>query len=141
LTLTGAAFLTAAANGGALYVGDLGVVNATNCTFSENIATYECHDEYVDSGSALFIDSGSPLVLTNSVLANSRVTNCFGAVTSNGHNLSGDGTCFSSGGTDLLNTAPRLARLASYGAPTQADRSTGEDARSIGFVDGCDRMA
>jgi len=37
---------------------------------------------------------------------------------SGGHNLDSDGTCFTAGGTDLVNTDPLLAPLANYGGPT-----------------------
>ncbi len=59
--------------------------------------------------------------LTNTIVAkNGKAGDCGGdPVTSAGHNLDSDGTCFAAGGTDLPNTNPMLAPLANYGGPTQ----------------------
>ena len=47
-----------------------------------------------------------------------KAGNCSGVITSGGNNLSSDTTCFS-GGSDLSDTDPRLARLGDYGGPTK----------------------
>jgi hypothetical protein len=58
--------------------------------------------------------------LQNSIVANNSEGNCFGfAVTSNGYNLSSDGTCNFSNSGDLNNTDPKLGQLGNYGGPTQ----------------------
>ncbi len=40
-------------------------------------------------------------------------------IASDGHNLSSDSTCLVGGGTDLINTNPRLAPSDNYGGPTK----------------------
>jgi len=40
-------------------------------------------------------------------------------MSSTGHNLDDDGSCFTTGGSDLLNIAPKLAVLGDNGGPTK----------------------
>jgi len=63
---------------------------------------------------------GGTAEVTNTIIAgNGEGRDCGGdRATSNGHNLDGDGTCFTDGGTDLVNTDPMLAPLANYGGVT-----------------------
>jgi CSLREA domain-containing protein len=63
--------------------------------------------------------AGSSMFLLNTIVANNTVTNCAGVVTSNGHNLSSDGSCAFSGGGDLNSSNPNLGPLANNGGPTQ----------------------
>jgi len=57
--------------------------------------------------------------LQNTVVANNASGNCFGTITSNGYNLSSDGSCpFTSTG-DLNNANPMLGSLQNNGGPTQ----------------------
>ncbi|HEX7408088.1 MAG TPA: choice-of-anchor Q domain-containing protein, partial [Candidatus Binatia bacterium] len=99
---------------------NLSALALTNCTISRNKA-------YAGPGSlgggGIWQNSElSPatIVVTNTIIAgNGKAGNCGGAPpTSNGHNLS-DAGCFTSGGTDLVNTDPVLAPLAKYGGPTK----------------------
>jgi hypothetical protein len=62
--------------------------------------------------------TGGTLTLLNTIVASSTGVDCEGSITSNGHNLDSDGTCFTSGGTDLVDTDPMLAPLAKYGGAT-----------------------
>lgn len=58
------------------------------------------------------------VTLQNTILAY-YWQDCLGTVTSNGYNLSSDGTCNFSGPGDLNNTDPMLGTLGNYGGPTQ----------------------
>ncbi len=98
-----------------------GALTLTNCTVSGNRA-------YTGRGSlgggGIWHSSYDPqwsATLTNTIVAkNGKARDCGGdPVTPNGHNLDGDGTCFTDGGTDLVQTDPLLAPLANYGGPTK----------------------
>ena len=68
--------------GGGIYNG--GTVKINNSTLSGNSAG--------PSGGGIY--NGHTMLLQNSIIANSPAGgNCFGAITSNGYNLSSDGTC------------------------------------------------
>jgi len=96
---------------------NIGTLTLTNCTLNRNTA-------YAGKGSlgggGIWHFSGGTATLTNTIIANSgKGGDCAGdPVTSNGHNLSSDGSCFMSGGTDLPNTDPLLAKFANYGGST-----------------------
>jgi hypothetical protein len=65
--------------------------------------------------------TSGPVTLTNSIVAHNPSGNCDAIVDpliSGGTNLSSDATCFVAGGTDRLNTDPRLGPLADNGGPT-----------------------
>jgi CSLREA domain-containing protein len=93
-----------------------GEMYLTNCTLSGNTAQWGLYGLAGGGGLA-----GDFALVTNTIVANSGAAhNCEDeAVTSGGHNLSSDGTCFTSGDTDLLNIMPRLAPLANYGGPME----------------------
>jgi hypothetical protein len=93
-------------NGGAA-----GTMTLVNCTVSGNKPS--------SHRIAGIENDGGPITLVNTIVANATGRNCYGTITSNGHNLDSDGTCFTSGGTDLVNTDPILARLGDYGGPTE----------------------
>ena len=57
--------------------------------------------------------------LQNTIVANNSAGNCFNSVTSNGYNLSSDGSCDFDGPGDLNNTNPMLGPLQNNGGPTQ----------------------
>jgi CSLREA domain-containing protein len=62
---------------------------------------------------------GTAIVINTIIAKNGKAGNCGGNLPfSNGHNLS-DAGCFAEGGTDLVDTDPLLAPLASYGGPTK----------------------
>lgn len=74
------------------------------------------------SGNAAYPGGGisGAVVIQNSIVANSPSGgNCDGDVTSNGYNLSSDGTCNLSNTGDLNNTNPMLGALQNNGGPTQ----------------------
>jgi len=62
-----------------------------------------------------------PVVLQNSILEDSGFRdNCIGTeVSSNGFNISSDGTCNFAGPGDLNNTDPKVGTLGNHGGPTQ----------------------
>jgi len=99
---------------------NIGTATFTNCTLNRNRA-------YAGKGSlgggGIWHSSANlgTATLTNTIVATSgRGGDCAGdPVTSNGHNLSSDDTCFTGGGTDLVETDPLLAPLANYGGPTE----------------------
>jgi hypothetical protein len=102
--------------GGAILNGGLfqstGILEINNSTFSGNTAL---------EGGAIFNLKGSTEVLQNSIVANNTGGNCRGrgAMTSNGYNLSSDGTCDFDSTGDLNNTDPELGKLQNNGGPTQ----------------------
>jgi CSLREA domain-containing protein len=116
-----------------------GTVILSNCTLSGNLATKSSGGGIFNSGGTAMLTNctlsrnrlgrghrGAGIynlgvaTLTNTVIASSpKSINCAGAaITSNGHNLSSDATCFTGNGTDLIETDPMLAALANFGGPT-----------------------
>jgi hypothetical protein len=104
------------AHGGAILNGGLfqsaGTLTMSNSTLSENAAGD-------GDGGGIFNVKGSTAVLQNSIVANNTGGNCHGALTSNGYNLSSDGSCTFNGTGDLNNTDPKLGTLGNHGGPTQ----------------------
>jgi len=122
--------------GGGIYAESL-TTTLTNCTLSGNSARTRGGGIFDEAGNVTLISctldhnrsarygggvdnlSGN-LYVTNTIVSNSTPRNCGDdPVTSNGHNLSSDHTCFTTGGTDLVNTKPLLAPIANYGGPTE----------------------
>jgi hypothetical protein len=89
-----------------------GTLSINNSTLSGNVARG-------GKGGGIFNVKGSTVVLQNSIVANNAGGNCHGAVTSNGYNLSSDGTCDFDSAGDLNNTDPKLGKLRNNGGPTQ----------------------
>jgi len=93
-----------------------GIVNngpaiLTNCTISGN---------HAKSGGGGGIFNPATTTVTNTIVANNtsrlgKKVNCGAGGITGGHNLDSDGTCFASGGTDLVNTNPQLALLRNNG--------------------------
>ena len=83
-------------------------------------------------------DSGTA-TLQNSIVANSTSGgNCSGTMTSNGYNLSSDGTCNFKSTGDLNNTDPKLGPLQDNGGPTQTMALLpGSPAIDAGNAGGC----
>jgi len=91
-----------------------------------------------NTGHGIEIDTGSMATLQNSIVANNGGGNCFGAITSNGFNLSSDGTCDFDGPGDLNNTNPLLGPLQNNGGPTQTQALlSGSPAIDAGNPSGC----
>jgi len=107
-----------------------GRLRINNSTLSGNSADH--------NGGGIYNQRGSAVSL-NSVIANSPGGNCGGnAVTSNGYNLSSDGTCNFNSTGDLNNTAPVLGPLQNNGGPTQTQALlSGSPAIDAGNPSGC----
>jgi hypothetical protein len=97
-------------NGGLFQSAGTLVIN--NSTFSGNVARG-------GKGGGLFNVKGSTVVLQNSIVTNNTGGNCSGTLTSNGYNLSSDGTCDFDSTGDLNDTDPKLGRLRNNGGPTR----------------------
>jgi len=57
--------------------------------------------------------------LTNTIVSGNSPADCYGPISSNGHNLDSDGSCNLTDVTDLPNTDPLLGPLADNGGPTE----------------------
>jgi hypothetical protein len=103
-------------------------LTVNNSTFSGNIA-----------GAGGAISSYlSPVILQNTIVANNKGGNCNGTMTSDGYNLSSDGSCNFNGPGDLSNTDPKLGQLGNHGGPTQTiPLRAGSPAIDAGNPNGC----
>jgi hypothetical protein len=83
--------------------------------------------------------SNTTTTLQNTIVANSTSGgNCYGTMTSNGYNLSSDGTCNFNNSGDLNNTDPSLGQLGNYGGPTPTiPLLSGSPAIDAGNPSGC----
>ena len=80
------------------------------------------------------VQSQGQVTLKNSLVSGSSGDiNCNSNVITQGNNLSSDGTCFPSGGSDLLNTNPVLGPLADNGGPTKT-RALADNSPAIDMV-------
>jgi len=106
-----------------------GTVGVFSSTFSSNSA----------GKGANILTSGGRATVQNSIMANSpREANCSGAITSNGYNMSSDGTCAFYNSGDRNNTDPLLGALGNYGGPTQTiPLLSGSPAIDAGNPSGC----
>ena len=120
----------ATASGGGIYQSGT-TVTINNSTISSNSAA--SHDGSYGGGV-----SGT-VTLQNSIVANnSSGGNCYGTMTSDGYNLSSDGTCKFSGTGDLNNTDPKLGHLQNNGGATQTEALlSGSPAIDAGNPSGC----
>jgi hypothetical protein len=111
-----------------------GIHNAANLTI--NNSTLSGNGARTYGGG---INNGGAATLQNSVVANSTEGgNCSGTMTSNGYNLSSDGTCNFNGPGDLNNTDPKLGQLGNYGGPTLTiPLLSGSPAIDAGNPSGC----
>lgn len=112
--------------GGGIY--NDGTAKISNTTFSGNSSP-------VGGG----IYNGGTITLQNSIIANSTAGgNCYGTVTSNGHNLSSDNTCSFTNTGDLENTDPKLGPLQNNGGLTLTMAlPSGSPAIDAGNPSGC----
>jgi hypothetical protein len=126
---------SATTGGGAIYNGG-GTVKISNTTFGINA------DTYGGSAGALTNAAGS-VQIQNSIVANLGYGgNCGGTITSNGYNMSSDGSCNFSSQGDLNNTNPKLGALHSNGGPTQTMAlPNGSPALDAGNPGGCRNFA
>jgi len=99
---------TATGSGGGILT--VATAALTNVTVSGNTAPY---------GAGIY-NFGGTATLTNSIVANGiSGGDCYGTITSGGHNLDSDGTCGLTGTGDISNTGPMLGPLADNGGPTK----------------------
>jgi hypothetical protein len=89
-----------------------GTLTISNSTFSGNVARRH-------RGGGIFNLNGATVALQNSIVSNNTGRNCSGTMTSNGYNLSSDGTCGFNSTGDLNSTDPKLGPLQNNGGPTQ----------------------
>jgi hypothetical protein len=92
--------------GGIVNFDTLTLTNVTICSNSAN------------NGGGIW-NNGGITTLKNTIVANSIGGNCFGTISSEGHNLSSDITCGFAATGDMNNTDPLLGPLADNGGPTQ----------------------
>jgi hypothetical protein len=112
--------------GGGIY--NAGTAKINNSTFSGNSSP-------VGGG----IYNGGTITFQNSIITNSTSGgNCYGTVTSNGHNLSSDSTCSFTNTGDLENTDPKLGPLQNNGGLTLTMAlPSGSPAIDAGNPSGC----
>jgi hypothetical protein len=145
-------------NGGGIF--NSGTLTISNSTISGNGASGKCVIGCISSGGginnkgtltisnstisgngAVFSVGGGiagTVILQNSIVANNLGGNCSGTMTSNGYNLSSDGTCNFNKSGDLNNTDPKLGPLQNNGGPTQTiPLLSGSPAIDAGNPNGC----
>jgi hypothetical protein len=114
--------------GGGIYTAG-GATRISNTTIAGNSG---------NSGGGIYKGGGTVTIQNSIVSGNSPGRNCFGTMTSNGYNLSSDGTCTFHNGGDRNNTNPRLGTLGNYGGPTNTMQLlTGSPAIDTGNPSGC----
>jgi hypothetical protein len=117
---------TAADDGGGIEVGNGSPTLIRHSTIINNAATGSIADSAgVGGGIFYFFDQADVVTILNTIIANnsgntSQNHNCFGPMTSQGHNLASDNSCvgFTAPG-DLTNTDPLLDSLQNNGGPTE----------------------
>jgi hypothetical protein len=111
-------------------ISDLATLTINNTTISGNSAR---------SGGGIANPYSHTVTLQNSIVANNTSGgNCGGTMTSNGYNLSSDGTCNFNSTGDLNNTDPKLGPLQNNGGPTQTQALlSGSLAIDAGNPSGC----
>jgi Right handed beta helix region len=116
---------------GALF-GPSGTVMINNSTISGNVAGG-------GKGGGIYSEqSGTKVILRNSIVANNAGKDCHGTMTSRDFNLSSDGTCDFDRPGDLTNTDPQLGPLQDNGGLTQTMALLpGSPAIDSGNPDGC----
>ena len=116
------------ASGGGIY--NVGKLSINNSTISGNGAK---------SGGDIYNYPGYKVTIKNSIVANSSAGgNCDGVMTSNGYNVSSDGSCNFNGAGDLNNTDPMLGPLQNNGGQTQTQALlSGSLAIDAGNPSGC----
>jgi hypothetical protein len=111
-----------------------GAMTIASSTLAGNSAT--CSGSCAAAGGG--IDNIGTATIQNSIVANSSNGNCEGTITSNGYNLSSDGTCNFTHTGDLNNTDPMLGPLQYNGGPTQTMAlPSGSPAVDAGNPNGC----
>ena len=115
-----------------------GVCGGTGGAIVNGGGNLAVNNSTVSGNSAGGIFSGGTATLQNSIIANNSGTNCGGTITSDGYNLSSDGSCDFSNSGDRNNTNPVLGTLGYYGGPTPTiPLLTGSPAIDAGNPSGC----
>jgi hypothetical protein len=115
-----------------------GTLTIRNSTISGNaVSMAHCISRcFVGGGGISNLDA--TISMQNSIVANNSMGNCSGFMTSNGYNLSSDGSCTFNGPGDLNNIDPKLGALGNYGGPTQTiPLLAGSPAIDAGNPNGC----
>jgi len=114
--------------------GGIGILNGGTLTINNSTLSGNSTGAY---GGGIY--NAGTASLQNSIVANSLLGgNCYGTLTSNGYNLSSDGTCNFSNTGDLNNTDPKLGPLQKNGGPTQTQALlSGSPAIDAGNPTGC----
>jgi hypothetical protein len=99
---------TSGTSGGGIFNNPAGNLTISNSTLANNFA---------GSGGGIF--GTATASLKNSIVANNSGGDCGGTLTSNGYNVSSDGSCNFNGPGDMNNTNPLLGPLQNNGGPTQ----------------------
>ena len=98
-------------DGGGVYNVGGGAITMTNTTINANRAEF--------NGGSIFNVDGTASIINTIVTNNDRGNDCFGVLTSNGHNISSDGTCTALTATgDMVGTNPLLGLLQDNGGDT-----------------------
>jgi hypothetical protein len=92
-----------------------GTLTINNSTISGNSVHYMVNGISSSPGGGIYGNA----ILQNSIVANNTMENCDGGMTSNGYNMSSDGSCNFSSSGDRNNTDPMLGPLQYNGGPTQ----------------------
>jgi CSLREA domain-containing protein len=95
-----------------------GILNSATLALA-NVTIYGNTASEAGGGIYTFFTAGPGVMLTNSIIANNKVDDCNGAITSGGFNIDSDGTCRLGQSGDLPKFDPRLGPLADNGGPTQ----------------------
>lgn len=97
---------------GGILVSDATTVSITDSTISGNSASR--------GGGGIQNEPDGDVSVKNTIIANNTGSgDCFGPITSDGHNLARDDTCGLTSPGDLPNTNPRLGPLGFSGGPTR----------------------
>jgi Ca2+-binding RTX toxin-like protein len=96
-------------------------------------------NEAPDGGNVFAVENGlAPAVSSTIIARNLGGHDCTGPITSQGHNLDGDGTCHLAADGDIANTDPKLGPLAENGGPTLTQALLpGSPALDTGDNDAC----
>jgi len=124
------------AQGGGIH--NKGTLTISSSTISGNMVSLpNCQSRCGLGGGGIF-NLDATTTIQNSIVANNSLGNCGGLMTSNGYNLSSDGSCIFNGPGDLNNTDPKLGPLQSNGGPTQTQALLpGSPAIDAGNPNGC----
>ncbi|HWP66944.1 MAG TPA: choice-of-anchor Q domain-containing protein [Candidatus Limnocylindria bacterium] len=104
------------------FSGNLGIVGAAMDTSADvwlqNVSVVDNRSQAAPTGSGLRQASGT-LALRNTVVALNFPADCFGTITSAGHNLASDGSCALTEPGDMENQAPQVSALLPNGGSTR----------------------